>query len=75
MTLPSALRLKKNSVVHAMVPSSYVEHRGGYTTKNYDASGTVMYADDKAKFKRKWRKPFIISLWERVLRYVRSRLP
>lgn len=49
-----ALTLKKHGIVHAMVPNSFVEHIGGYTTKNRDASHTSKYADDKAKLIKKW---------------------
>lgn len=54
-----ALTLKKNSILHAMVPYSFVEHIGGYTTKNYDASKTIKYAEDKIKFTKKWKQPYI----------------
>ncbi len=57
-----------------MVPSSYGEHKGGFTTKNYDASGTPKYAEDKAKFKRKWKEPFVISFWRRVIRNMREQV-
>jgi len=50
-----ARTLKHSPIIHAMVPSSWVEHYGGYTTKNYDASGTVQYAADMEKYKKKWR--------------------
>jgi GT2 family glycosyltransferase len=50
-----AMTLKKNSILHAMVPNSFVEHLGGYTTKNYDASKSIKYAEDKIKFEKKWR--------------------
>jgi GT2 family glycosyltransferase len=65
-----ALTLKKNSIVHAMVPSSFVEHKGGYTTKNYDASGTPQYDEDKARFTKKWKEPFMVSFGKRVIRFV-----
>ena len=52
-----ALTLKKHGIVHAMVPNSFVEHIGGYTTKNRDASHTSKYTLDKAKLIKKWGKP------------------
>jgi GT2 family glycosyltransferase len=35
-----ARTLRRHSILHALVPSSSVEHLGGYTTKTYDASNT-----------------------------------
>lgn len=58
-----ALTLKKNSILHAMVPASFVEHLGGYTTKVSDASITPKYAADKDKFLKKWKKP----LWKKII--------
>jgi GT2 family glycosyltransferase len=54
-----ALMLKKSKILHAMVPSSFVEHLGGYTTGSYDASQTEKYKEDKEKFSKKWQH----SLW------------
>jgi len=56
-----AFTLKKHNILHAMVPTSFVEHLGGYTTKNHDASHTLKYAEDKKKFVRKWGRPSLIS--------------
>ena len=63
-----ALTLKKHGVVHAMVPRSFVEHIGGFTTKQVDPSGTSKYADDKAKFIRKWGSP---SPMGKLLSYIK----
>jgi GT2 family glycosyltransferase len=63
-----ALTLKKHGIVHAMVPHSFVEHIGGYTTKNHDASGTSKYAYDKAKLLKKWGKPSRIN---KLLSYIK----
>ncbi len=64
-----ALRLKHHSIIHAMVPSSYVEHKGGYSTGIYDASGTPKYNEDKIRFSRKWKGLAIVSLLKKPIRY------
>lgn len=50
-----ALTLRKNKIIHAMIPTSFVEHLGGYTTGTYDASRTTKYKEDKTKFIKKWK--------------------
>lgn len=64
-----ARRLKSESIIHAMVPSSYVGHKGGYTTGIYDASGTPKYIEDKMRFTKKWKEPAIVSLLKKPIRY------
>lgn len=63
-----ALTLKKHGIVHAMVPTSFVEHIGGFTTKQPDPSRTSKYAHDKAKFIRKWGSPSPMS---KLLSYIK----
>lgn len=67
-----ALTLKKYSIIHVMVSSSFVEHIGGYTTNVYDASKTEKYKEDKIKFQKKWKqslpgrlKTKLLSLWKK----------
>ena len=62
-----ALTLKKHSILHAMVPASFVEHIGGYTTGNPDASHTAKYAEDKNKFLKKWKKSKPGSIKHRLI--------
>ena len=50
-----------------MVPASFVEHNGGYTTKIYDASKTSKYAEDKIKFVKKWRKSSSFILKKKLI--------
>jgi GT2 family glycosyltransferase len=68
-----ALTLKKNKIIHAMVPSSFVEHLGGYTTGTYDGSQTDKYKEDKAKFIKKWKQSFWYAT-KRKLRYVYNKI-
>lgn len=49
-----ARTLKRRGILHAMVPSSFVEHHGGYTTGRYDASGTPEYVRDREAYLKKW---------------------
>jgi hypothetical protein len=64
--------------VHAMVPSSWVEHRGGYTTENYDASGTPGYLKDLKRYRKKWHitrfQVFIHHMITKIARWVKSDL-
>jgi GT2 family glycosyltransferase len=53
-----AMTMKKHSILHALVPLSFVQHIGGYTTKLVDASKSSKYAGDKFKFERKWHSKF-----------------
>ena len=52
-----ARTLERESVLHAMVPGSFVGHIGGYTTGQYDASGTPEYARDRDRYLQKWGPP------------------
>lgn len=49
-----ARTLQQHAIPHAMVPASFVEHIGGYTTQVKDASKTEKYALDKMLFNKKW---------------------
>ena len=65
-----AKTLKQKSILHAMVPSSFVEHYGGYTTRNYDATGTPEYDRDKETFKKKWGDTTLRSFLHGVARNI-----
>ena len=67
-----ALTLKQHNVIHAMVPASLVEHRGGYTTKVYDASKTEKYQVDKIKFLKKWKRSFVQKVKIKLLGILKS---
>ena len=69
-----ARTLKRKSVLHAMVPSSYVEHLGGYTTKKYDAVGTPEYERDKERYKAKWGDTRFRSFLYAVASNIRRRI-
>jgi GT2 family glycosyltransferase len=49
-----AMTLKKHEILHAMVPTSFVQHIGGFTTGIADASKTKKYLQDRNKFYAKW---------------------
>jgi GT2 family glycosyltransferase len=69
-----AMTLKKNSIIHAMIPSSFVEHIGGYTTGIYDASKTEKYAEGKLKFEKKWKQSFFEKLKMKLRNSFRIRM-
>ena len=63
-----ARTLKKHHIPHALVPTSNVHHLGGATTGVADASKTMKYIIDKAKYMYKWpNEPYLIQgLWRRL---------